>query len=143
MLQPACAQTAALWTFGITFCPPDTSWAASIVSQCATEFSNCNTKQLPLLRRRWGFLIHLGFRRLVCAIKFFCTVWFSVHCSCGCFHRSHELVIRRVARSLRKLHCAAGGFSMYHCLQQMPKLFPVQQSLFGNRLLLDMCCHCE
>ena len=74
----------ALWTFEITFYPSDNSPSASTISQRTTKFSNCwvslidvSSQKLSLLCGRWRFPIHFGFRRLVCAIKFFSQIWFS------------------------------------------------------------------
>ena len=50
-----------------------------------------------------------------------------------------ELLIGRVAHSLRKLPGAAGGFSLHHHLQQMEKFFAAQGSFFGNCLSLNVC----
>ena len=133
-----------LWTFEIAFCPSDNSPSAATISQGTTEFSNCwvpqidvGSQQLSLLCGRWGFLIHFSFRRLVCAIKFFSQIWFSVRGGYEGFQRCHELLISCVAQSLRKLHGVAKAFSLYHSSQQMKKLFAVQRSYSGNRLFVE------
>ena len=77
----------ALWTFEIAFYPSDNSPSAATISQGTTQFSNwwvpevdVGSQQLSLLCGRWGFLIHFSFGSLVCAIRFFSQVRFSV---CG------------------------------------------------------------
>ena len=101
----------ALWTFEIAFYPSDNTPSAAAISQCTAEFSNCwvtqidvGSQQLSLLCGRWGFIIHFSFRRLVCAIKFFSQVQFSVCGGHEIFQRCHELFISCVAQYLCKLH---------------------------------------
>ena len=48
-----------------------------------------------------------------------------------------------VTSSLRKLHGVAEAFSLYHSSQQMKKLFALQRSFSGYRVLLNMFCHRE
>ena len=67
------------------------------------------SQQLSLLRGQWCFLIHFGFRRLVCAIRFFGKVRFSVRGGYSGFPRCHELLIGRVAQlsaNAKMLRCA-------------------------------------
>ena len=59
------------------------------------------------------------------------------------FPRCHELLISCVVQSLCKLQCVAGGFTLYHVLQQMEKLVAVRWSFSGNCLLLNVFCHRE
>ena len=139
-----------LSTFERTLYPSDKSPSAATISQGTTEFSNCwvsqvdvGSQQLSLLCGRWGFLIHFSFRRLVCAIKFFNQIWFSVRSGNEGFQRCHELLISCVAQSLCKLHGVAGSFTLYHSFQQMEKLFAVQRSFSGYRFLLNVLCHRE
>lgn len=100
-------------------------------------------QQLSLLGRRWSFLIHFSFRRLVCAIKFFSQVWFSVRDGNEVLPRRHELLVSCVAQPLCKMHVVAEGLTLYHIFQQMEKLFAVQRSFPGYRLLLNVFCHRE
>ena len=83
-------------------------------------------------------MIHFIFRILVCAIKFFSQIRFSVCGGHEIFQRCHELFVSCVAQSLRKLHGVAEGFSLYHSFQQMEELFAVQRSFSGYRLLLNV-----
>ena len=93
----------ALWTKKkITFHPSDDSSSAATISQGTTKFSvwwvpqiDVGSQQLSLLYGRWSFLIHFSFCSLVCAIKFFSQVWFSV---CG----GHE-IFTVVSRALHQL----------------------------------------
>ena len=117
---------------------PENSSTASTVPQCATKFSNCwvpqidvGSQPMTLLCGRWGFLIHFGLRYLVCAIKFFGKIRFSVRGGCECFHWCHELLVGCVAQSLYKLSFAAGGLSppangtVLRCVTVLPWKLPL------------------
>ena len=98
----------ALWTFEITVYPSGNFPSTVTISQGTAEFSNCwmpqidvGSQQLSLLCGRWNFLIHFGFHRLVCAIKFFSQIWFSVRGGYEGFPRCHELLISCVVQPVQ------------------------------------------
>ena len=140
-----------LWTFGTTFCHPDNSSAASTISQCATDFFknwvpqiDVDSQQLSLLCGRLSFLTHFGFRRLVCAIKFFGKVCFSVRSGCECFSRCHELLPHRPCRAISALTAWRG----WRLLLVSPSATNRKSSslCIGTSLaiaLRDVCCHWE
>ena len=56
-----------------------------------------------------------------------------------CFPRCHELLIGRAAQSLRKMPCAAGGFSLYHRLLHVKKLRRCAPVFLWQSPLAEMC----